>query len=669
MTNMLYLDLETRSQCDLIFHGLAQYARDETTEVICMAYCFDDEPMQFWWSIEEFPSEVSEYLVDGGLVMAHNAEFEMAIFEHVLKIPVSPEQWRCSMAIALTNNYPAALAVLAENMGIKYSKQQHGTRLIREYCAPHFLTEFKEGDRALMKEYCATDVEVMREAVKFLRPLTDFEWDEWHLNVKINKRGIPVDVEFCEEALTYSDEIAADANAQLSALTGGKMTKHTQRKSRDEWLFPKLTEPQMNLLVVYKKGEKKYSLDQDHRGYLLALEDLDPDARQLLEHINDAGSSALKKYAVAAHCHVDGRVHNTFRFNGAGTGRFSGMGLQPHNIRRDAYSEEDANALIKSIKEGYVIDAPSTTMARLLRSMISSDEGLYYVDWSAIEGRVAPWLAEDDSSEAKLDLYRKGLDVYIYTASRMTGIPEAEITKDQRQSGKVAELALQFGGGVGALNNMARNYGLTFSENEAQRTVRLWRSVNPWAEKIWAAYDRAIRDAVLEPGLTATVGLVSFQSSESFLWCKLPSGRMLAYPRPRWETYETPWGEERRGPTFQAAVRMSASVPGAVGGLEVGDPTAKQTSVGPSAKRNHLRGALIFQNTVQAVAADILREAVMAADTEGLSIIGHVHDEIIGEGPREDGEILNEIMLEVPEWGTGLPLATGGVEWGYRYGK
>lgn len=370
----------------------------------------------------------------------------------------------------------------------------------------------------------------------------------------------------------------------------------------------------------------------------------------MLEYINNAGSSALKKFAVAAHTQVDGRVHNTFLWNGAGrTGRFSGKGLQPHNIRRDVFPADQAEKLIADVKGGFELDAPADTMARLLRAMIRSEKGLYWVDWSAIEGRVAPWLANSPTADDKLDLYREGRDLYVYTAAAMFGGSEASVDKAGRQSGKIAELSLQFGGSHNALIGMAKGYGVTFEEDHARNIVLLWRNANTWAEHIWAAYDQAIEAAVATPGIEYDVGRVTLcADGENFLWCKLPSERLLAYPKPRIEQYTTPWGEGRVGPTFQSHFKPAAGE----------DPI-----------RIHARGALVFQNTVQAVAADCLRDALMEADDAGLDIVGHVHDEIIGEGSPADGEILNEIMLAEPWWAAGLPLATGGVSTGERYGK
>jgi len=564
--------------------------------------------------------------------------------------PPTNEQWRCSMALGLANGFAGSLDALAVGLGLPYRKHAQGARLIREYCASGHQKTFKPGDADLMRDYNVNDVEIMRAAVKCLRGLTDEEWEEYQINVRINDRGLPIDVKFVDAALRYTYEVAEDANEQIAKLTDNTMTKANQRNARDKWLFPKLTPAQMKLLEVHKKGEKKYSLDQDHRRYLLECEDLNPDARKLLEYIDNAGSSALKKFAVASHQHVAGRVHNTFLWNGAGrTGRFSGKGLQPHNIRRDVFNNAHAETLIADILAGYEIDQPADTMARLLRAMIAHPDGLYWCDWSSIEGRVAPWLSNSLAGKEKLKLFKQGKDIYVVTAIGMFGGYEKDVTDDERQRGKIAELSLQFGGSHNALISMAKNFGLSFSEEHARELVIFWRTSNPWATDAWNAYDTAITDAVLMPGTDQKVGRVVYHSDGlNFLWCKLPSERLLSYPKPKFEAYMTPWDEERIGVTFQSHFKPAA-----------GEPPI----------RVHARGALLFQNTVQAVAADCLREALVEAHDTGLEIVGHVHDEIIGLGPREDGERLNDIMLEQPWWADGLPLATGGVSWGKRYGK
>lgn len=668
MYSCIDIDFETRSQVDLKKHGLARYASDPSTSVICMAYAVNVGEVKIWWGDEPMPAELIGALESNCPIYAHNADFERHIFDFVMfedyGVKVDLSRWRCTMVMALAHGLPGALGDIAEAMNLPVQKQKHGTRLIREYCATGHLTEFKEGDRELMAQYCIDDVRVMMCIRSGLRELTDGEWAEYHLTCRINDIGLPVDVPFVTAALEYADDISADVDKKIAELTDGMMTKHTQRKGRDAWLFPKLTEKQMKSLRVWKNGKEKISLDEEHRGYLLAFDDLDPDARSLVELINDAGSAALKKYAAAAHQHIDGRVHNTFLFHGAQTGRYSGKGIQPHNFRRDAFSDSEAVTHIQDILEGYEVQEPTVTMARLLRSMIVSPKGIHYVDWSAIEGRVAPWLAHNEKGEKKLNLYREGKDVYISTAADMFNVDEDDLiarvdaeekeAKGYRQAGKVCELSLQYAGGKGALQGMARNYGMTFEDDEAENLVRLWRKANPWATTAWPVFEQAALAAVRKPGKPFDACRCTFQSDGTFLWCRLPSGRFLAYYRPRFEAFETPWGEERMGATFQTSTKVKQE---------------DRKKTGKLYHRNHLRGGLIFQNAVQAIAADVLRDTLLKSDGAGLRVVGHVHDEIIVEGPYADGELLQELMLTNPTWAEGLPLATGGVMGGLRYGK
>ena len=647
---MLFCDIETRSQCDLLFHGLRRYAQDPSTELVCLAYAFDLDPVQFMWAHEPLPDDLRAYLEGDGEITAHNAQFERDLFDFVIcndyDLPlIAPTRWRCSMVQALTNGHPGALVQLGESLGLPIAKQSEGPRLIREYCAPQFADIFVSEDRDVMQQYCEYDVEVMRAAVSYMRPLTDDEWAEYHLTEKMNDKGIPVDVPFAEAVLGYSEEIAADASAEIARITGGAMTKHTQRKARDEFVLPRLTDHQTKLITVIKKGKETLSFDRDCRGYLLDCDDLDLGVYALLEQIDNAGSSSLTKFAVAAHTHVDGLVHHTLQFNGAQTGRYTSRGLQIHNMVRDAYGEAEADELAAQITEGFVIDAPAKTMARLARSMIRSDEGVYFVDYSAIEGRVAPWITDDPLAQDRLEVFRNGGDIYVKAAQDMFGL--VEVDDQYRQTGKVAELSLGYGGAVGALTRMAKNFGITFEQTEAEDIVSRWRTINKWATGAWEVFEDAAYNAVNNPGEVFKAGRCAYRAQGQYLWCGLPSGRWLAYAKPEIEFIEDNWGARYKA-TFQTTAR-----PGA----------------GEERIRKPLRGALLFQNICQAVAADLLRDALLRADEAGLDIRWHVHDEICGLGPPEDGEKLNEIMLTAPAWAAGLPLATGGVSSGRRYGK
>lgn len=648
-----YLDIETRSQCDLNFFGLRRYAEDPTTELICCAYAFDDEPVKFFWGADPCPEDLKAYLAGDGLIVAHNAQFERDLFDFVVcsdySLPtIEPTRWRCSMVQSLTNGHPAALKEMALSLGLPFQKQAEGTRLIRAYCCPGFTDIYTvPNDLGAIKAYCVSDVLVMRAAAQGMRPLSDAEWAEYHLTATVNERGIPVDVPLAEAVLGYSTEISDDANAELARITDGTTLKHTARKARDAFVLPRLTEHQKKLITVYKKGVAKYSFDQDHRSYLLECDDLDAGVADLLEQIDNAGSSSLTKFATAAHTHVDGLVRHTLQFNGAQTGRYTSRGLQVHNMVRDAFRQKDADALAALILGDYEIDAPAKTMARLARSMVMDERGIYFVDWSAIEGRVAPWLANDPQGQPRLDLFAAGGDIYIAAVESMFAL-HGEAAVAARQTGKVAELSLGYGGGVGALTRMAKNYGMVFSEQEARDIVQRWRAANPWAVEAWADFEWAAREAVETPMTPFEAGRCTYQSDSEYLWCALPSGRLLAYPKPLIEFVDDPFGGGYKA-TFQTSNKPAADAEGRV--------------------RKPLRGALIYQNAVQGAAACLLRHALVAAEAAGLDIRMHCHDEIVGVGPEVDGQRLNDVMLDAPDWAVGLPLATGGVAYQTRWGK
>jgi DNA polymerase len=562
---LMFIDIESRSQIDLKKDGLARYARDPSTQVICVAYAIDDEPVQSWFANEgdPFPSEIIKHIKSGGLLMAWNSGFENTLFDFVISndydfTPPNANQWRCAMVASTTSGYPASLAGASHALNLPQQKMTEGTRLIRSYCAPGHQITWQGEDRLLMANYCETDVEVMRDAVKCFRQLTDDEWHEHTLNQEMNDRGIPVDVPFAEVALGKADELTAVANDEISKLTNGTMTKHTQRKSRDIFLDARLTSQQQGLLIDYKNDEKKKSLDQDHRSLLLECEDLNPDARQLLTLINEAGSSALRKYNVIVDQHVDGVVHDTLVFNGAQTGRFTSKGLQIHNIRRDCFEPDVAEQLISNAIAGRELDEPGQTLARLMRAAIKHDDGLYWVDYSGIEARVGPWLANDDDGERILDVHRRGDDLYVIAAAAMCNLDPSDVSKELRNAGKVGTLACGYGGGVYAFQQMAGNYGLTFTDDQAKKFVYNWRDTNPWAVNQWASFDEAITEAFCNPGESFSAGRCALHSDGEYIWCTLPSGRLLAYPKPDWETYETPWGEVREGVTHQAIKQRQA---------------------------------------------------------------------------------------------------------------
>lgn len=659
----LSVDFETHSAVNINTDGAYRYAMDPSTGIYTMSWAFDDEPAQCWvpGRGDEFPQRVIDHIKAGGIINAFNATFERLIFWYVLcpdyDVPEPElEQFHCTAAKSRTSGLPGKLADACRALDLPLQKMTHGTRLIREYCAENIpWHRIPEDDQYLMIEYCDRDVETERMVGACVRELTDYEWEEYHLNETINDRGIPVDVPMANAALGYAEAVRAEVDDKIAELTEYKVTTARKRKSRDEWLFPQLDETMM--AAITRKAERideetgevipaKYSLDEEHRQALRVVPGLPDPVLQYLDLLDEAGGATIAKYAAMKNMEIDGRVNGTIMFNGAGqTGRFSSLKLQAHNLRRD--SLDDPEPVIEDLLDLYELDEPTTTLARLVRAAIYRPQGLTWYDFSAIEGRVAPWLEGGPLGEAKLDLYREGVDPYVYNATKTFNCAMEEVTSQQRQGGKVQELALQFLGGTGALRVFARNYGLYFTEEEAQVMVDRWRDANPWARNYGNDLDRAALLAVRNPERWFKAGRVRFYcDGGDWLWMELPSGRWLSYYQPDSEMVETPWGEERMAVT----VLWGSGKP----------------KKGEQWPRRAYHGGMWIENATQATAADLLREAIVRSDDAGLDVVLHVHDEIVVEGYHET--LLGKIMLTLPTWAEGLPLeGAGGM--GTRYGK
>jgi len=650
----LSIDFETHSEVDLKKEGGYRYASDPSTGVYTMSWAFDDEPVQCWvYGGSPFPKRVEDHIEAGGIINAWNAQFERLIFEYVLcndifMLPVPTiEQFHCTAARARAHGLPGKLADAAKALNAAIRKMPEGTRLIREYCAKNVpWLAIPQADRDLMEQYCNIDVDTERGLGKMLRPLSDKEWREFHLTERINDRGVPVDVPFVDKAVGMADAIRDASDRLALVVTQGAVKTTRERKTRDEWVLPRLSEDEKDILrsTPEDAAVHKFSFEQSRRDALLSRPDLDNRVRSYLNAVDAGGGATLRKYAGIQSRQIEGRVHGALMFNGAGqTGRFSSTGLQLHNLSRETVAAPE-EAIRRVVEDGEVLDHDS--LKKLIRSTISSPGGLTWFDWSNIEGRVAPWLEGSELGKAKLQMYIDRIDPYLVNAHKTFRVPMSEVTPEQRAAGKVQELALQFLGGVGALRVMALNYGITLDEDTALHMRNVWRTSNPWAKALGDALTRAAIRAMQRPEQWQTAGRLRFISSRGWLWMQLPSGRFLAYHRPRIETVLTPWEEE---------ISAVTCVWGA-GKPEAGAPWP----------RRQMHGGIWIENATQATAADILREAVVRVDDSGLDIVLHVHDEILVEGLHKDK--LASVMLVPPTWSTGLPIEGAGGS-GVRYGK
>jgi len=638
---MLWIDFETRSHCDLKKHGVYNYAMDGTTEVLCMSYAFGDEEVQTWLPSQPFPDAVRNYK---GLIYAHNAAFERLIFSYVLQIKFSLEQFYCTAAQARANCAPGSLEDVGRFIGAGMKKSHRGAQLIRRMSIPPF--EESAALTAEMVEYCEQDVRAMRAQSQAMRPLSAQELADYHANERINDRGVLVDVPLCTAAVEYADIEKEEIQRIVSEVTEGAITSVRSPKMR-EWVLERVGGEAKKLMW---NGEK-YSIDKTVRANLLLMENDDeipPDVADVIQCADDLWASSVAKFSRLAQLadSEDGRVRGAFVFaGGSATGRASSYGAQVHNFARKCAAEPDA-VRDAMVRRHAIVPRFGKRVTDVLKGMLrpalvaAPGNVLVVADWAAIEARVNPWLSNNKAGVAKLRLFASGEDVYKVNAGATFHIKPSEVTKDQRQIGKVQELACGFAGGIGAFAAMGRAYGISLPEAEARRMVDGWRRANSWAVPYWSLLEEAYTRAMRNKNREFTAGRVTYMFDGVHLWYALPSGRILCYPFARLDD---------DGVTYAKAAWK---------------PAADATEW----PRARLWKGLACENITQATANDLLRHSLRQLD----DVILHVHDEIVLEVPENQlksaSENLHRVMCTAPDWAEGLPLDAE-VASMKRYGK
>ena len=650
----LWLDFETRSRCDLKTKGSYNYAQDISTEVLCLSYAFDDEDVATWVPGQPFPLRVADAFANGTQIRAHNAAFERLICwyvlcpDNILPSP-KPEQFYCTAAQARANCAPGSLEDVGRFASTDMRKDHRGAQLIRLLCVPQADGKFRN-DESLMQEmieYCEQDVRTMRAVSKAMRDLSSDELRDYHVNEEINDRGVRVDVALALAAQRYAAQELEDIEATVKDVTGGVITSVRSPRMR-EWVLERVGPVAKQLMVVHKDGEQKYSIDKTVRANLLALAKENPlevpsDVAEVIKCADDLWASSVAKFSRMAHLAdvEDRRVRGAFVFaGGSATGRASSFGLQVHNFTRTC--ADDPEAVRQAMVRGHqIVPAFGKRVTDVLRGMLRPalipEHGKRFVvaDWSSIEARVTPWLS--GNGKDKLDIFASGRDVYKVNAAATFHTTYDEVTKAQRQVGKVQELACAFAGSVGAFAAMGRIYGVVMAEHEAKRMVDGWRRANPWAVPYWQALEEAYTRAMRNPGHEFKAGRVFYLYDRQHLWYALPSGRILCYPY----------------------ARLDAD------GVSYAKASWKPAADAKEWPRARLWRGLACENITQATANDILRYALRQLD----DVVLHVHDEIVLETDRADAaEVLERVMTTPPPWATDLPLAAE-VQEMERYGK
>jgi DNA polymerase len=585
---------------------------------------------------QPFPERVRNYT---GQIRAHNAAFERLIFWYVLQINFKLEQFYCTATQARANCAPGSLEDVGRFAGASMKKDHRGAQLIRLMCVP----PFKDSPELMaeMIQYCEQDVRAMRAISQAMRGLSAEELEDYHVNERINDRGVLVDVPLCQAAVKFVSDELIEIEQIVKEVTGGAITSVRSPRMR-EWVLERVGDEAKKLM----EKDGKYSIDKTVRANLLLMENPDEvpaDVQEVIQCADDLWASSVAKFNRLS-CladEEDQRVRGAFVFaGGSATGRASSYGAQVHNFTRKCADEpEDVR---QAMVRGHAIvprygKRVTDVLKGMLRPALIPATGKHFVvaDWAAIEARVNPWLSGRGAD--KLELFRTGEDVYKVNAAATFNVRVADVTKDQRQIGKVQELACGFAGGVGAFAAMGRAYGISLPEPVAKRMVDGWRRANPWSVPYWAALEESYTRAMRNKGREFKAGRITYLFDGQHLWYALPSGRILCYPYAKLES---------EGVSYAKAAWKPAQ-------------DAKEWP------RARLWKGLACENVTQAVANDLLRHSLRQLD----DVVLHVHDEIVVEtADPEAAENLKRVMCTAPAWADGLPLAAE-VETMKRYGK
>ena len=645
---VLSIDLETFSDIDLGSCGVYRYVEGDF-HILLFAYAFDDEDVRVVDMAcgEELPQEVRDAIFDETIIKAAwNAQFERTCLSRYFGTQLSPDAWQCSMVWAASLSLPLKLKTAAEVLKTGEQKDDAGERLIKYFSVPCKPTKTNGGrtrnmpehapeDWVLFKSYCMQDVRTERDIRHKLEafPLQNSEWDFYHMDQRINDRGVLIDKTLVEQAITCDMMLSEEMTAKAYELTG--LENPNSVLQLKGWL----EERGIEVDSLGKKNVAALIKDLDKHS-------IDSEALEMMRLRLQMAKSSVKKYQAAdRYICLDGRAHGLFQFSGANrTQRWAGRGIQLQNLPQNHISTlDEARELVKlgcfDMVESIYGNTPDI-LSQLIRTMLIPKPGCEFIvaDFSAIEARVLAWLAGE---QWRMDAFKRGDDIYCASASQMFGVPVVKhgINGELRQKGKVAELACGYGGAAGALISMgALEMGL--SEDELPGLIDDWRTANPHIVQFGWDVEKAAMDTVKDHK-ERNVGKIGFQFYANTLWIVLPSGRKLAYIKPKLQ----PNRFGRMAVTFESL-----------------NATNKWS-------RGETYSGRLVENCTQSTARDLLAEAMWRMEQAGLDIVGHVHDEVILEVPK--GTITVEevcsIMNQNPAWADGLVLSSAGYRGDYYF--
>ena len=650
--NMITIDIETRSDKDISKCGIYAYTDTPYFDILLFAYSIDGQPVQVvdMANGEEIPENVLAALVDENVIKkAFNVNFERVCLSKYLRknYPqyfqsysidedtvgdfLNPESWHCSMIHARTLGLLLSLAEVGKVLGIEQQKMTEGKALVKFFCVPYDtvdgVPQFHnpkdypdkwEIFKAYNKRDVGAELEIDRKLSRF--PVPDFLWKEFYLDQEINDRGILVDMQLADKAISLDAEAKEELTVEMKRLTGVENPNSVYQLL--DWLET--------------QGYKSDSLGKAQVQELIKT--TKEPVKSVLQMRLQLSKSSVKKYTAMKNTACsDNRARGMFSFYGASrTGRWAGRNVQLQNLPQNHLPDlTEARELVKygSFEDIQMLydDVPDI-LSQLIRTAFIPRQGMKFIvaDFSAIEARVIAWLAGE---EWRMKAFANGEDIYCASASKMFGVPVVKHGENGhlRQKGKISELACGFGGSVGAMKAMGAD-SLGLSDTELKQIVTDWREASPHITELWWAVDRAVKKAVKEKTATKTHGLL-FSYEAGFLFIRLPSGRRLAYAKPY-------IGKNKFG--GESVIYM---------GINAQKKWDRLESYGPK----------FVENCVQGIARDLLMYSMQTLSQ--YFIVGHIHDEMIIECSKDTK--LDEIcqqMARTPDWAKGLLLRADGYE-------
>lgn len=649
----LLMDFETFSTVDIGKCGSYRYMDDPSFEPLLLSYAMNDDPVKLvdFTHDEEWPEEFLAALYDPAITkIAWNCAFERNVIYTALGKYTPPEQWLDVMHVAAQCGLPMSLDAAGKALGLpeEQAKMKEGKALIRYFCCPCKPTKTNGGRERnfpehaperwkTFRDYCTRDTEAERTIFHMLEQWLPNEDERrfWALDQRINEKGVRIDRQLAINAVAMDERYKEELTAKAVALTGLENPKSVSQVKN--WLadqegksFPSLNKKVIADVVSQLQSE---------------------DAREFMALRGELSKSSTAKYqAMLRSMCSDEHSKGCFQFYGANrTGRFAGRLVQFQNMSKN-YSPSLAG-MRELVRGGHysalnaLYDSVSGVLSELVRTAIIPEEGqrIVVADFSAIEARVTAWFAGE---EWRLQTFRDGGDIYCASASQMFHVPVVKhgINGELRQKGKVAELALGYGGGVNALKAFGADK-MGMSDEEMQETVDLWRESSPKIVELWRALEKAaIRCVARRATTTSTLGNVRFDFESGILWMTLPSGRRLAYYGAKYE--ETKFHPDRKSLTYMGVNQMTKRW-----------------------ERVETWGGKITENLVQATARDVLREAMFSLTEKGWDIRAHVHDECICTEPiggKTVEQMCKAMCPDIP-WAEGLPLNADGYDGPYYF--